>query len=76
MTPDDLKRAGVRVRKLHFSQSKVFGYMKRRSSSPPFGEFGSIAIEAMTSAEVDAWDRSEQDRYEDAILSALEPIHE
>ncbi len=34
MTPDDLKRAGVMVRKLHFSQSKVFGYMKRLRCRP------------------------------------------
>mgnify|MGYP000470416594 CR=1 FL=1 len=85
MTPDDLKRAGVRVRKLQWDDAS--------NAETPFGIYtiweeedwvwrvqrGSYAdaeeVDGIFTDEDEAKAAAQQ-HYENAILSALEPIHE
>ena len=81
MTPDDLKRAGVRVRKLEW---KNVTKPKHVEATVAFGKYVVIEhawfvpIHPVTHVE-DTFENAKaaaQQDYENRILSALEPIHE
>lgn len=88
MTPDDLKRAGVRVRKLQWAQGDgVVSSRHFTSAETAFATYeintdtfcwwiDEIAMDAVQCASVEAAKAAAQQHYENAILLALEPIHE
>jgi hypothetical protein len=90
MTPDDLQRAGVRVRKLEWvaegsgaeAETSLFGDYRvlktsHRSYPDKFDVWisGRYMVDGGCHTLTDAKAAAQQD-YENRILSALEPIHE
>jgi len=90
MTPDDLKRAGVRVRPLAWYDAPgslaniqcegvatVGGnYMAYARWHGQYGKVWYLDLEGEGFVSLDEAKAAAQQHYENAILSALEPIHE
>jgi hypothetical protein len=65
------EKAGI-VKSLVWSQSRVFGYQKRRGTSP-FGEWVAFEVEGLTAEQIAAMEAVAQDAYAKVVLSALNP---
>ena len=80
MTPDDLKRAGVRVRSLDWLPVTMPTHVEAGCALGEYVVVGCAWFGPHTRSNMevsfDAAKAAAQQHYEDRILSALEPIHE
>lgn len=60
----------ITIKGLMWSQSRVFGTMKRRGFSP-FGEFIAFGVDDLSAAEIVAKEDRAQAEYEKIVFSAI-----